>query len=81
MEGCNHCCELFTGDMNEDLIVTHMGLDIGGSTKTCFDDLVLLEVFINNDELELYVDIDDSPVIKEKVKIKYCPICGRRLVR
>lgn len=43
-----------------------------------------LQLFITDDsELELYMEGDqiDTVMIKRKIPIKYCPFCGRDLVR
>lgn len=74
---CEYCTELFTGDCNDDLITHDLNINVNGIN---FEN-VQFNVFIMDDELELFADYYDAPIIKQKVKINYCPMCGRRLVK
>ena len=75
MEECKYCKELFTGWMNDSLIQDHVNLECGFN-------LLDIDVFINDDELELFVDNGScDEICKKTLKINYCPMCGRRLVR
>lgn len=75
MEECKYCRELFTGDCNYCFFQNDVNLENG---LNLFD----INVFINDDKLELYVDtIDCTEICKSIIKINYCPMCGRRLVK
>lgn len=75
MEGCNYCSELFTGDCNDSLLMGDVNLE-------CGINLFNVDVFINDDELEVFVDnLEGREICKKTLKINYCPMCGRRLVR
>ncbi len=69
---CKFCSESFTGDCNASLIEDQ--LRIFNSAEMFLG----VDVFINDNELELYIDdsVGDG-VLKRKVPINYCPMCGR----
>lgn len=70
---CKYCEELFTGNCNTSLLENRISI---------FNtDMIDVDVFINDDELELYIDCipTNEPIDKSKIKIKYCPMCGARL--
>ena len=71
---CKYCEDLFTGDCNESLV--DIRIPIIFNTQ-----MLNVDVFINDDELEVYVDCDSTgyQVAKSKIKIEYCPMCGTRL--
>lgn len=72
---CKYCEELFTGDCNVSLLENRIPM---------FNtDMLDVDVFINDDELEVYVECipTDEQLVKSKIKIKYCPMCGARLKR
>ena len=70
---CKYCEELFTGECNETILEDRLNV--------CNIDFVGVEVFINDDELELYLDTIPSgeTISRKKIKIQYCPFCGRKL--
>ena len=70
---CKYCKEFKTGDCN-DSILTGM-LKINGV------ELIGIDVFITDDYLELFVDDAKygSKLYKKKKKIKYCPMCGKKI--
>jgi len=75
MEGCEYCSES-AGCGNDGLLLGKVKFEHG-------IDLLDINVFINcYNKLELYVD-DSScdEICKSTIKINYCPMCGRRLVR
>ena len=49
MEECKYCSELFTGDCNDCLLIGDINLE-------CGINLLNVDVFINDDELEMFVD-------------------------
>lgn len=71
---CKYCGELFTGDSNESLLENRIAMF---NTQMIID----ADVFITDDELEMYVEFTptDEQIAKSKIKIKYCPMCGTRL--
>lgn len=70
---CKYCEEHTTGDCNDSLFTKIIKMN----------GVALLEadVFINDDELELYIDEirDGIQILKKKRRINYCPICGEKL--
>lgn len=71
---CIYCEELFTGNCNESLLESRISMF--NNTP-----MIDVDVFINDNELEVYVDCihTDEQIAKSKIKIKYCPMCGTRL--
>ena len=76
---CKYCENLFSGEANEELVIV---------TFSTYDDSYVIPMFIAIDKDEAYIKsyvlengeeiMDDTDAI---VKIKYCPICGRKLTR
>ena len=75
MGRCRFCDELFTGDCNDSLMTKNIRIN----KVPIFG----MDIFITDDKLELYVDTADSgqEILKKTLKIKYCPMCGRELVK
>lgn len=73
---CKYCSEFKTGDCNDS--ITSKKVDIKfGNTKI---GELYVDIFINDDKLELYVDNEHGDgIIKKLKKIKYCPFCGQNL--
>ena len=69
---CKYCRELNTGDCNESILEGDIPV---------LSDKINLDVFINDDELELYADtfVTDTELVKNKIKINFCPFCGEKL--
>lgn len=80
---CNYCEDFWDNDfgVGDDLYLGEgdIVLECNGACICS----VSLTVFINEDaEMEVYGCTDeDEEVIAKKIPIKYCPMCGERLVR
>lgn len=69
---CDYCREYFTGDANKSIVFKR--LEFMGQP------VAALDIFVNGDSLEAFIDSDCTDVVlmKEMVKIKYCPFCGAK---
>jgi hypothetical protein len=72
-DGCNFCRECNTGNCNEDLILHEF--DYNGMN------LFNVQVFLDDGpSIELYLDNSNGDSLcSKKVKIEYCPMCGKKL--
>lgn len=70
---CRFCKEYCTGGRNDSLLIK--------SIKMNGVEIMSMDVFINDDELELYVDEvrEGVEITKKKRRINYCPMCGEKL--
>ena len=72
---CKFCGELFNGDCNDSIM---SGTINKFEVFNGYD--IFVDLFITDNELELYLDDSgENEILKKKIKINYCPICGRRL--
>lgn len=76
---CKYCDELFTGNCCDDILTGELKM---GSAKVGD-----VSVFITEDAsrgssavMELYSEVGDTPIIRKRIAIKYCPFCGKELI-
>lgn len=72
---CVFCKGCFTEECNDSLIRDELKVFNSG------DMYIGVDIFIEDNQLELYLDDPaGDAILKRKVKIKYCPMCRRRLL-
>ena len=69
MENCKFCKELTTGETNEDILGSE--LPVPGVSEYA--------VYIDNDHIEISAtDFIGNTLLRDRVKINFCPFCGRK---
>lgn len=72
---CKFCHESFNEGCNDSLIEDQ--LKMFNSEEMC----ISVDVFVEDNQLELHLDDPaGDTILKRKVMIKYCPMCGGRLL-
>lgn len=69
---CKYCRQIKTGDCNESIIKSEWISNGAVLTET--------DVWINDDKLMLLVtNLSGVTIQKKSKKIKYCPMCGKKI--
>lgn len=76
MEGCRFCKALNDkNEANDSLMVGDISLPSGAKVFS-------YDIFIEDDTVVAYLDdMRANPMFRKKLKINFCPLCGRRLIK
>ena len=75
---CKYCDNVFTGNCCDDILTGDLHM---GSVKVGDISVFITEDFKEGEAvLKLYAEVDDTPIVRKGIPIKFCPFCGKKLI-